>query len=112
GIAFYLMLLDQYSFGTNIGEDPATTAVWFSPKVVSERYNLSDDTRSKGMNELVDLGIVTVQRRAINPNDFDIERVRNTYTLDTNKIKNKPARKNTKLSSSPRRSPKKASGNG
>ncbi|MET1035224.1 MAG: hypothetical protein ABWX68_08325, partial [Arthrobacter sp.] len=44
GIAFYLMLLDQYSFGTNIGEDPATTAVWFSPKVVSERYNLSDDT--------------------------------------------------------------------
>jgi hypothetical protein len=56
--------------------------VWFSPKVLQERYGLSDDTRSKGMNDLRDLGLITVTRQPINPGDFDLQRIRNTYTLD------------------------------
>jgi hypothetical protein len=43
---------------------------------------LSEDTRAKGMNELRDLGLVTVRRVPVNPDDFDLERIRNTYTLN------------------------------
>lgn len=78
GLAFFLILLDQYGPGSAFDPDP----VWFSPKVLKERYALSDDTRAKGMRDLKALGLVTVRRQPINPNDFDLERIRNTYILD------------------------------
>lgn len=50
------------------------------------RYALSDDTRAKGMNDLRELGLVTVRRAPVNPEDFDIERIRNTYALNFNSL--------------------------
>jgi hypothetical protein len=78
GVALYLILLDQYGPGL---VDDAPRSVWFSPKVFAERYALSDDTRAKGLRDLRDLGLLTIKRQAINPDDFDLERVRNVYTL-------------------------------
>jgi hypothetical protein len=78
GIAMLLILLDQYGPGRIADPRP----VWFSPTVLRDRYGISDDTRNKGMNDLRDLGITAVKRQPINPGDFDIPRIRNTYTLD------------------------------
>jgi hypothetical protein len=78
GLALYLILLDQY--GPNeLDNDPRP--VWFSPKNFADRYALSEDTRAKGINDLRNLGLVTIQRQPINPDDFDLERLRNVYTL-------------------------------
>jgi hypothetical protein len=77
GLALLLILLDQYGPGRIADPRP----VWFSPKVLKDRYGLSDDTRNKGMNDLRDLGLITIKRQPINPQDFDLERIRNTYTL-------------------------------
>ncbi len=33
------------------------------------------------MNDLRGLGLITIKRQPINPQDFDLERIRNTYTL-------------------------------
>lgn len=77
GIAMFLILLDQYGPG---GPDNTQT-VWFSPKAFRDLYALSDDTRAKGISDLTSLGLVTTTRRVINPHDFDIERIRNTYAL-------------------------------
>lgn len=77
-LAFYLTLLDQYGPGQITAPGP----VWFSPKLFKDRYALSDDTRAKGMKELRDLGLITIGRQLINPEDFDLDRIRNTYTLD------------------------------
>ena len=78
GIALYLILLDQYGPGQlSDAPDP----VWFSPQAFKDRYALSEDTRAKGINDLQDLGLVTVTRQPINPGYFDLERIRNAYTL-------------------------------
>jgi hypothetical protein len=78
GLALYLILLDQYGPG-QLAADPEP--VWFSPKLFAERYGLSDDTRAKGIGDLRDLGLLNIRRQAINPGDFDLERIRNVYTL-------------------------------
>jgi hypothetical protein len=82
GVALLLILLDQYGPGRLAISYP----VCFSPKVLRDRYGLSDDTRNKGMNDLRELGLISVKRQAIIPNDFDLERIRNTYTLDLNAL--------------------------
>ncbi|WP_067470063.1 hypothetical protein [Actinomadura macra] len=89
GLAFYLMLLEQYGPG-RLDED--APAVWISPKILKDRYGLSDDTRTRGMKELEAFGLVTVKRQPINPDDFDIERIRNTYTLNIDTIQ-EPAKR-------------------
>jgi hypothetical protein len=79
GLAFLLILL--YRYGPGKIPEPAPP-VWFSPKVFRDYYALSEDTRSKGMKDLRDLGLITVRRVPVNPDDFDLERIRNTYTLN------------------------------
>ncbi len=88
GAALLLILPDQYRPGKIADPHP----VWFSPKVLQERYGLSDDTRNKGMNDLRDLGLITIKRQPINPEDFDLQRIRNTYTLDLDAL-NRTARR-------------------
>lgn len=83
GLAFLLVLLDQYGPGKI--PDPAPP-VWFSPRIFGDYYALSEDTRAKGMNDLRDLGLVTVRRIPVNPDDFDLERIRNTYTLNVSAL--------------------------
>lgn len=90
GLAFFLILLDQHAF--KAPGMPGLVPLWFSPKVLEERYALSDDTRTKGMNDLRSLGLVTVSRQPINPGDFDLERIRNAYTLHLDALES-PARR-------------------
>jgi hypothetical protein len=90
GLAFFLILLDQHA--QKAPGWPRLLPMWFSPKVLDGRYGLSDDTRTKGMNDLRELGLVTVSRQPINPGDFDLERIRNAYHLDLDALK-KPARR-------------------
>ena len=59
---------------------------------LEDRYALSDDTRAKGMKDLLSLGLITVRRQPVNPDDFDLERVRNTYTLDLDALTPPPPR--------------------
>ncbi|WP_055483541.1 helix-turn-helix domain-containing protein [Sphaerimonospora mesophila] len=87
GLAMYLILLDQY-WPTELTEP--LHHVWISPKAFAERYDLSTDTRTKGINDLRDLGLLTFSRKPINPDDFDIERLRNVYTLHPGQL-DKPA---------------------
>jgi hypothetical protein len=74
-VAMYLVLLDQLGIGD------ARNKVWFSPRIASNLYDLSQDTRTKGLRELQNYGIIKVTRRPVEPMDFHIERMRNVYTL-------------------------------
>ncbi|GAA14948.1 hypothetical protein GOALK_120_00060 [Gordonia alkanivorans NBRC 16433] len=60
--------------------------VWFSPDQAKKLYSLSADTRSRGLAELRDSGLVTVRRRALSNDVFDVQRFRNAYTLDIDRL--------------------------
>jgi hypothetical protein len=79
GVALFLVLLAQRDVRTPF-EDPRP--IWISPSALRARYALSDDTRTKGIRDLRDHGLVTVNRQVVNPEDFDLERVRNVYTIE------------------------------
>ena len=70
---------------------PTGTELWFSPGDAKERFDLSDDTRSKGLRELTMAGLVTMERRAVDPSSFEYERVRNVYVLQRDRL-DMPAR--------------------
>lgn len=75
GTAMLLVLLDAR--GARTGE----RELWFSPSVAEARYALSENTRTAGLSELAEAGLVVVHRRAVNPDSLNYRRVRNTYTL-------------------------------
>ncbi|WP_435256175.1 hypothetical protein [Streptomyces althioticus] len=76
GVAMFLVLLCERGPASD-GE-----ALWFSPKDAERRFALSEDTRSKGLRELADAGLVRTRRRPINPTDFEVVHVRNVHYLD------------------------------
>jgi hypothetical protein len=90
GLAFLLILLDQQAL--KMPGLPKLLPMWFSPKVLRDRYALSDDTRTKGMTDLRELGLINISRQPINPGDFDLERIRNAYTLNLGTLSH-PARR-------------------
>ncbi len=55
--------------------------LWFSPGRARNRYGLSDETRSIGLNELRRAKIVTARRRPVGRDMFDVRRFRNVYVL-------------------------------
>jgi hypothetical protein len=56
-------------------------AIWISPRIGRERYDLSDETRNKGLRELVDWGLLELRRRPV-PASFDERfRARNVYVV-------------------------------
>ncbi|MGW5434775.1 hypothetical protein ACWET9_48085 [Streptomyces sp. NPDC004059] len=74
-IAMYLVLLHERR-----GEDKA---VWLSPRIGRERYDLSDETRRKGLNELAQHQLVSVRRRPLHQGLFeDHFRTRNVYEFE------------------------------
>lgn len=74
-IAMYLVLLHERR-----GED---RAVWLSPRIGRERYDLSDETRRKGLNELAAHRLISVRRRPVHQGLFeDHFRSRNVYEFD------------------------------
>ncbi|MFF4891444.1 hypothetical protein [Micromonospora chersina] len=60
-------------------------AVWISPRIGRERYDLSDETRGKGLGELVNLGLLNLGRRPVPQSSFDERyRARNVYRVIPN----------------------------
>jgi len=56
--------------------------VWVSPRMGRERYDLSDETRNKGLRELTDQGLLDLARRPVPATSFDERfRARNVYML-------------------------------
>jgi hypothetical protein len=57
--------------------------VWISPRVGRERFDLSDETRNKGLRELVDAGLLDMQRRPVPATSLFDERfrARNVYLV-------------------------------
>ncbi|MGW4623454.1 hypothetical protein [Streptomyces sp. NPDC004592] len=80
GVAMFLVLLCERGPGTN------EEALWFSPKDAERRWALSEDTRSKGLRELAQAGLVRTKRRSINPTDFEVLHVRNVHYLDLDRL--------------------------
>ena len=61
---------------------PARAPVWISPRIGREQYNLSDETRTKGLKELVDNSLLALERRPVPQTAFDERyRARNIYRL-------------------------------
>lgn len=56
--------------------------VWFSPRIAEERYALSPVTRSKGLTELSDYGLLTIKKSALTGDPFELQRTRNIYFLN------------------------------
>jgi hypothetical protein len=75
-IAMYLACL--YEQRGRDGEE-----IWVSPRMGRERYDLSDETRNKGLRELTDQGLLDLARRPVPANSFFDERfrARNVYLV-------------------------------
>ena len=77
-VAMYLAALHQQR-----GREGET--VWISPRIGREHYDLSDETRSKGLGELVNLGLLNLDRRPVIQASFDERyRSRNVYQVVPN----------------------------
>ncbi|MGW3669136.1 hypothetical protein [Streptomyces sp. NPDC005141] len=63
-VAMFLALLCENG---GISEE---VPLWFSPREAEGRFVLSEDTRSKGLRELGDAGLVATKRRPVNETDF------------------------------------------
>jgi hypothetical protein len=79
-LAMYLVLLCEQS-----GQD-ASRELWFSPDQARLKYALSADTRSAGLSELRRVGLVDVRRRPVASDIFDVQRFRNVYLLQPDKL--------------------------
>lgn len=63
--------------------------VWVSPLVAKERYDLSDDTRTKGTRELASHGLLTIGRTK-QGDEWRWDRLRNTYWLNLDRLEDVP----------------------
>ncbi|MET8146338.1 hypothetical protein ABZU32_39030 [Sphaerisporangium sp. NPDC005288] len=93
GLSMFLILLERYAL-TRAPEPPP---VWMSPKYFKDSFALSQDTRAAGMKELEDFNLVTIERKPVDPQDFDLERFRNVYTLHLSQL-DQPADRNALFS--------------
>lgn len=74
-IAMYLVLLHE-----QMGEE--NKSVWIAPRMGQERFDLSDETRRKGLKELVDQSLAAVRKRPLHQGLFnEAYRTRNVYDL-------------------------------
>lgn len=80
-LGMLLALLSQLS-----DSNPNTTELWFSPSEARSRFGLSDDTRSKGLRKLEELGLLETKRRPIGRDAFDFRRLRNVYLLRPDRL--------------------------
>jgi hypothetical protein len=64
-------------------KDPDTEEVWIAPDYAEKAFLLSEETRTRGLRELRDAGLLTVRRRQLVAADsFDFRRFRNVYRLN------------------------------
>lgn len=89
-IAMLLVLLEQ-TRGKNYDD------LWFSPSVAAKRYGLSETTRRKGIDELDEFGIITVDRVPVGRGTLSTIRRRNTYSIDLDRLSERPEDKAKRL---------------
>lgn len=77
------VLMQRWADGDELG-------VWVSPDQAIRRFDLSEDTRSRGFRELVRHGLVFVDRQRVH-GDFEWRRVRNVYMLVADAMDHAPA---------------------
>ncbi len=80
GLAMLLVLLAHAS-----GRDHHD--IWFSPGFADERFHLSEETRKRGIDQLREHRLVTVKRRPLTRTPLEATRLRNTYTLDLDRLR-------------------------
>lgn len=77
GLVFLLALLAEQA-----GEGKE---VWFSTTAFKDRYFISHQTRTDGTKDLLELGLLKIERRLVSTGpldrNFDMKRKRNIYTL-------------------------------
>lgn len=71
---------------------PTENSIWISPAMGRQRYDLSDETRNKGLRELVDAGLLDLQRLPVPASSFFDEnfRARNAYEIRPDRWRRKP----------------------
>lgn len=89
-LAMLLILLEAAR-----GRDPE--GIWFAPSVAAARYGLNEATRKKGVKELEDYGLVTVNQAAVTRDALSSKRRRNTYTVHPEAFDQNPEFQNASL---------------
>lgn len=84
-IAMLLVLLDAQ------GGQPEGTELWFSPRVASERYGLSEGTWTTGTKELEAHGVIIVGTQPVSREGLDYRRTRKTYELRQDRFGSPPS---------------------
>lgn len=79
-VAMLLLLLDETFYKRRL------TDLWIAPSQAQQRFALSPDTRTAGLQELERYELVKKNRRSITPGVFDFRRMRNVYTLRTQQL--------------------------
>jgi hypothetical protein len=67
-----------------------TRGLWHSPAQAKQRFGLSQDTRSAGLQELELYGIVDRRTGPVSPGVFDMKRRRNIYDLHLEQLRVHP----------------------
>lgn len=74
-VAMYLVLLHQQTMNPS-------GPLWVSPRLAKTLYDLSEDTRNKGLQELVEQGLAALERRPVHSGAFTGQgRARNAYRI-------------------------------
>jgi hypothetical protein len=71
------------------GGRTSSEEVWVPPGLAKERYDLSDDTRTKGTRELEEHLLLTIGRTR-QGNEWTWDRLRNTYWLNRARLNDEP----------------------
>lgn len=82
-LAMLLILLEQTRGKTFEG-------LWFAPSVAAKRYQLSETTRRKGVDELAKLDLIFVERAPVGRGTLNAIRERNTFTLNLARLNEHP----------------------
>ncbi len=102
-----MLLLVMAELGGNAAPDKE---MWLSPDLAVRRYGLSDATRSNGLRELTALRALRMQRRSVNRDVFDYQRMRNVYSLNNDVLLKPPAAAAAPLAPAPAPAPRSAAG--
>ena len=85
-LACFLILLSA----RQATSDSAGAGSWFASSLLSDRYDMSDDTRQRGMRGLQDLGIVAIKPIVVARTSIDYQRSRKQYKLLLERLESSP----------------------
>jgi hypothetical protein len=61
--------------------ESAARGVWFTTSLLEDRYDMSDDTRQRGMRSLAQLGLIEKKSKVLARTSADFQRARSEYRL-------------------------------